>query len=301
MEQLKLIRKMCVLTTATVEPIGKIELYLKAMKDTLNDSETVRSVLDAVKRMSPESLLAFLKRIQEVIENGNSDFDLERWADEESEFLNEVTDIKAKAFELAEEAEQAGRPIRSSYTAHSKGMRTTVIDQKVHLSFEQSTLSKQDLEYTTLVDKLLEVLKRYFTFENPQDMFLSEVWLYDLALPYKDVFTPRPRYSIERALSSPQDYLPSYEAKENSLSSSDPSTAILYQLYLESGSLVNIADLWTAFASMIGGEEGDAEGSDERAALMLFYRGLSDLKLLGMIKQSKKKVDHLGKSTWNGL
>jgi origin recognition complex subunit 3 len=300
-EVVKLIRSMYVLTTAAVDYVGKIELYLKAIRGTLNDSDTVRGVLDAVKRMSPETLLSFLNRIQEVIENGKPESDIDGWANEEPEFLGEIFGIQAKVTALTKESTDNDLPIRSSYAAHSKGLRTTVIAQKVHLSYEKSTLSKQDIEFTALVDHLLEVLKEYFTFDNPQHLFLSEVWIYDSTLPYKDVFTPRPRFAIERALSSPKDYLPNCKSGSDSLSAAKPPTANLYQMYLESGSLINISDLWTAFFSMVGGDEGKGEGCDERTALMLFYRGLADLKLLGMIKQSKKKVDHLAKSAWGGL
>lgn len=80
----------------------------------------------------------------------------------------------------------------------------------------------------------------------------------------------------------------------------DPATAILYKLFLEAGNLVNIFDLWTAFIANLGPEHDEGDDS-ERQALMLFYRGLSDLKLLGMIKQSRKKTDHLTKLAWKGL
>jgi origin recognition complex subunit 3 len=70
-------------------------------------------------------------------------------------------------------------------------------------------------------------------------------------------------------------------------------------MYLETGSLINIFDLWSAFFEMIGG--GDEQKVDERDALLLFYRALADLKSLGMVKQSKKKADHLAKVSWKGL
>ena len=84
---------------------------------------------------------------------------------------------------------------------------------------------------------------------------------------------PAPRRAIERALSAPHDYL-NCECCEGggkgdaaALSSSQPATAILYQLYLESGALINIADLWAAFSAVVGteGEEekGEAEKKDD--------------------------------------
>jgi origin recognition complex subunit 3 len=297
----KLLRALDVLSVTSAGQVEKIELYLKAFKGTLSDSDTVRGVFDSTKRMTPEAVISFINTINGVMETGSPELDLEGWRDEEtnSKLLGELEDISIQVSTLVEQSAETGKPIRSSYTIHSKGLRTTVIAQKVQLSYEKSTLSKEDIEFTALIDRLSQALERFFTFENPQDLFLNEVWLYDSISPYKDVFTPRPRFAIERALFSPQDYLDSCEADGEALSASKPATAILYQMYLESGTLVNISDIWTAFFSIVGGDDG--EGYDERTALMLFYRGLTDLKLLGMVKQCKKKVDHLAKSAWKGL
>ncbi|EDN02964.1 predicted protein [Histoplasma mississippiense (nom. inval.)] len=130
---------------------------------------------------------------------------------------------------------------------------------------------------------------------------MHEAFLYDLRTPIKDAFTPRPRFTIERALSTPFDYLvaSTHSTDDESTSSSKPAISILYNLYLETGSLVNAYDLWRAFYTMAGGDDG--EESDEREALALFYRALSELKMMGMVKYSKKKSDHLAKSSWKGL
>ena len=297
----KLLRSMHLLSVASAGSIGKIDLYLELLKGTLSDSNLVRGLLDSVKKKSPEDLLEFVTKLQGAMSAGDLDLDLNGWLEEaqDSELLQEMMEIEKRTASLIDVNTGTGRSIRSSYTIYSKGLRTTVVAQKVQLSYEKSTLSKEDVEYTAVIDRLSDVLEQYLTFENPQDLFLNEIWLYDSLSPYRDVFTPRPRFAIERALSAPQDYLDSCNADEEALSSNKPATAILYQMYLESGMLVNVSDIWTAFFSVIGGEGG--EGHDERTALMLFYRGLADLKLLGMVKQSRKKLDHLAKSTWKGL
>ena len=135
---------------------------------------------------------------------------------------------------------------------------------------------------------------------------------------------------IERALAAPHDYL-GCDCCDNrsragdggrgeiSLSGTQPATAILYQLYLESGTLINIADLWAAFGAVIrgsadggreggggggeggeAGEEGEA-GDIERETLALFYRALAELRYLGLLKDSRRKTDHLTKLAWRGL
>lgn len=46
-------------------------------------------------------------------------------------------------------------------------------------------------------------------------------------------------------------------AIQGTLSATQPETAIVYQLYLESGALINVSDLWNAFFAIVG------EGSEE--------------------------------------
>lgn len=44
---------------------------------------------------------------------------------------------------------------------------------------------------------------------------------------------------------------------------SEPGTSILYRLYLESGALLNVNDLWSAFQTMVDGNE-DVEEMQQR-------------------------------------
>lgn len=88
-----------------------------------------------------------------------------------------------------------------------------------------------------------------------------------------------------------------------------PATSILYHLYLEAGSLINVADLWSAFYALVSGHKEEEEESeendeqqekqlDERKALVMFYRGLAELRAMGFVKSSKKKTDHIAKVRW---
>jgi origin recognition complex subunit 3 len=175
------------------------------------------------------------------------------------------------------------------------------VAQKVQLSKRESILSNHDTAFTSAIDNFAGILEEYFNFDSPLHLFLHEIWIYDSKSPYREVFTPRPRYAIERALSVPHDYLgcTCCKASTDGLSSSQPPTAILYQLYLETGGLINVFDLWSAFYTIMGAD--DEEERDERSCLVQFYRALADLRLLGMVKHSKKKTDHLAKLSWKGL
>lgn len=294
------LRAMHLLATLSSDNVSKFDLYMSAIVGELRECEVVRRLLDSIKRMTPVEVMEFTQNLTTAVTDGNPDMNLDGWIEDDSEFIDQIQEIETGVLKLEKQSEGTGESIRSSYAIHSKGVRATVVAQKVQLSYETSKLSKLDKEFTSCVDHLSELILEYFTLDNPQDLFLNEVWLYDSITPYRDVFTPRPRAAIERALSAPYDYLTSESCdSEGGLSSTHPATSILYQMYLETGSLINVFDLWSAFFEMVA--SSDEQKLEERDALVLFYRALAELRSLGLIKQSKKKTDHLAKVVWKGL
>jgi origin recognition complex subunit 3 len=282
-------------------PMDQLELYVKAFSGQLAESETFRDFLASINTFSPNEVISLTEEILSELTRGEFPIISQSVIKAAENFFKEIFLIKEAVQSIALDADAAGTPIRSKYAMQSKILRTTVVAQKVQLSKEKSSLSEMDVSYSNLLDDLTAQLEEYFKLDNPLDMFLNEIWLYDLKSPNREVFTPKPRYAIERALSAPHDYLgcTCCRASEEGLSASQPPTAVIYQLYLETGGLINVFDLWSAFFAIVGGENG--EDCDERTALVLFYRALADLKLLGMVKQSRKKTDHLAKLAWKGL
>jgi origin recognition complex subunit 3 len=279
-------------------PIDRIDMYVKAFSGQFDDSDLVKDVLESLKYITSDGFIGLTRAL--TARNDHESL-LDDWPGEEDSLLSDIIRIRAQVENLKQAAEAEGKHLRTKYSMQNKTLRTTVVAQKVQLSKEESALSKFDVSYTLAIENLVDLLENYFKCGNPQDMFLHEAWLYDAKSPHREVFAPKPRFSIERALSSPHDYLgcTCCRASEEGLSSSQPPTAILYQLYLESGGLINVFDLWSAFYAIIGDEEGG--GYDERDTLVLFYKALADLKILGLVKHSRKKTDHLAKLAWKGL
>lgn len=299
-EVVKLLRVIHLLASMSSEDSPPIELYIAALDGTLSTSDFVQRLLESTKKMDPEEVLALLRRIEDVAKSGCPETHLSGWADDISDVLQSLATIATEVSLLAQESDKANNPIRSSYAIQNKGLRTTVVAQRVQLSYEKSKLSKQDQAFTTLVDDTIKILRELLACPKPEDIFLSEVWLYNSTTPYEDAFTPRPRHAVEHALTAPHDYLDCACCQpDEGLSATQPATASLYQMYLQAGSLINIADLWTTFLD--NQNQNDDEDFDEREATVRFYQGLVDLKLLGMVKHSKKKVDHLAKISWEGL
>ena len=270
--------------TQSTKKTSVSEISVRALSGELSESPIVEDMLSTVRTMDSEKLVGIFEAIPGTIFNTTS-----------------LGDIRTGLKTLLETYAEAG-PLQSEYNINSSVVKTTVVQQRIRLSKGKADLPEQDLEYTKLIDRLLAALQEYFaeTLVAPQDLFLHEAFLFDLRTPLKENFTPRPRFAIERALASPFDYLISSSDNPNAkISARQPAASILYQLYLESGALVNVHDLWQAFYAVFESDQGNK--CDDRVVMSLFYSALSDLKTFGMIKNSRKKTDHLAKSSWMGL
>ena len=277
------------------------QLYLDAVRNGVQPEGKHAEFLESVKQMQPSDAIFFLTQVVDAINKGDQALGLNQWANEDEKTASLLSAMLAEVKDLQSKADEDGHALRSQYSGQSKVLRTTVIAQKVQLSQDTAALTDHDKAYTKLIDRLVAHLQKVLSCERAEDMPFHEIWLYDSKAPYKDVFMPRPRAVVERALSRPHDYLgcSCCKAGEGQIASTLPTTSILYQLYLETGSLVNVADLWSAYLAIVGDE--NEEGLDERTAFVLFYQGLAELRVMGFVKPSRKKADHIAKLAWKGL
>ncbi|KAM0799315.1 origin recognition complex subunit 3 N-terminus-domain-containing protein [Usnea florida] len=257
------------------------EMYIRALSADLAGSAAFEEIMGCVKRLPSDTMEDLLDSL-----SGMS-------------VPQELIDIRAELDQLSNHLNQPGVPSRSGYDVRHETFRTTVVAQKVSLSRNTSTLSTKDSDYTKIVDRIYKVLCDYFesALIDPQGLFLNEILIFDSKSPHREVFTPKPRFATERAFTSPHDYLgcDCCGGSEGGLSPTQPATAILYQLYLESGAIINTADLWSAFWTIVGEDGVEDEEAEQRRVLALFSRALAELKYLGMVKNSLKKPDHLAK------
>ncbi|KXT02618.1 hypothetical protein AC579_5440 [Pseudocercospora musae] len=270
---------------------SKSGLYIQMMSAKLAGSPLLRSLLLSIKKLPSDIALKVMAAVRES-------------AFPES-LGSEVSALETELASLVGNNDGAQQqPLRSEDDLQNSTLRTTVVAQKVELSKQKSTLSKQDAAYTALVRRFADALKTHFAHVliNPKELPMNEIFLYDFRSPYREVFTPRPRHAVERALAAPHDYLnceccaPDQESEEATLAATQPATAVLYQLYLESGNIINVSDLWQAFQAVIGESlEGEA------AAMALYQRAMAELKYLGLVKATRKKVDHVAKVAWRDL
>ena len=290
-----MLRALLVLQAADVLGGDFPSAYVEALASGIAPSQD--SVLASrIRRMDDKALAELLVRVIEVYRDGEHELMLGPSVEPAHEtFQAQLRDVLNELGPLQKAAEEKGTPLRTKYGGQNKVVRTTVIAQRVQLSKDSAALNDEDKQFTRIVDDLVKILVTNLKVCAPHEVLLSECWLYDSKSPSKDVFVPRPRIVFERSLSRPHDYLACDCCKPEAegLQATAPATAVLYQLYLETGSLINVADLWTAFQGVFSQQE---EG--ERLVLMRFYCALAELRALGFVKASKKKADHIAKLKW---
>ena len=235
--------------TASKTPLTWSSVYIKAMAGELADSPLARETYLSVKKMSSDTMAPLLDSLSRV-----PGLDLESVASELTKLIR---------------TNDSSKPLRSEHNVQHSTVRTTVVGQKVSLSKHKATLSAEDAAYSKLVDRVDAALRDFLTKSliRPKDLCLHEVLIFDTVKSCRDALGPAPRQTVERALSSPHDYLACDCCAGEGLSESQPPTAVLYQMYLESGNVINMADLWAAFQALMEPEEENGEERDENESL----------------------------------
>jgi len=225
-------------------------IWIRAAAGEISGSPILRESMLMMKKISSDKLVDLFASIDELV----GDY-----------FPLHLTEYEHELQRLLKHND-TNVPLRTQHDVRNDSLRTTIVAQKVLLSKHKAALSEQDKAYSDLVGRFHDELEQYFTsaFIDPRTMFLSEILLYDLKSPHTEVFQARPRFAIERALASPHDYLgceccTGIDGNAAALSATQPATAIVYQMYLESGTLINVSDLWSAFNAIAGDGEEENE------------------------------------------
>jgi origin recognition complex subunit 3 len=146
-------------TAATTLKTGSFEyseLYVKAFGGSLNDSDLVSRILDSVRVLTPFTAQTLLQQLDSNMASG-----IEEIGDNGGIIADMMEKAHSKLRSIANEIralDNGTDNLRTKYSLQNKTLRTTVIAQKVQLSKAQSTLSKDDVAYTDIIDILVELL-----------------------------------------------------------------------------------------------------------------------------------------------
>ena len=265
------------------------EIYALAVSGRLLDSDNTKDLLAALRKLPSKYSTIVLETLSRVL------------------ILQEAILPISDAYNLflRELPEEQRMSLKSGNGVQHQNMRTTVVAHRVELSQQNSNLTKSERDYTDFLDRIHDTLAAYLSryLCNPQDMFPIEVLVYDQLVPYRDVFNPQSRAVIERSLHECHDYLGNEFCADDHQDCSrlQPATSVLYRLYLECGGLISVADLWSAFCTIMKPEISKNSDEEEEQTLCLFETALAELKYLNLIRQSRKKIDSVSKLSWKDI
>ncbi|XP_026367618.2 origin recognition complex subunit 3 isoform X2 [Ursus arctos] len=151
----------------------------------------------------------------------------------------------------------------------------------------------------------LQLLRDYLL--PPETQPLHEVVYFSAAHTLREHLNAAPRIALHTALNNPYYYLKNeaLKSEEGCIPNVAPDICIAYKLHLECSRLINLVDWSEAFATVVtAAEKMDANSitSEERNEIIhaRFIRAVSELELLGFIKPTKQKTDHVARLTWGG-
>ncbi|MCJ1310954.1 hypothetical protein MMC25_004623 [Agyrium rufum] len=321
--------------TSESPPTPWADLYIQGMSATLTDSSSLRQALISVRQMSSDTMSDLLERLAdtpilapslEPIQNDLADLLSDLQADDQ---VDDYVSLRSAYSKQSSSLHTTVVGARVRLAKHSHELTSPEktytkivdrVDSALKAYFNTYLINPRDLPLSEilLVDSR-QACREAFA---PAPRYAVQR---ALATPHDylacECCAPSNRNEVDGGLSS--------------LAPTQPVTAVLYQLVGEAGALVNIGDLWAAFKAVLGsadtkkktarsgldamdedehvddeGEEEEREdeeedderrGQEEERILALFYRAMAELRHLGMIKNSRKKIDHVAKTSWKGL
>uniref|UniRef100_A0A8C3WG40 Origin recognition complex subunit 3 n=1 Tax=Catagonus wagneri TaxID=51154 RepID=A0A8C3WG40_9CETA len=283
-------------------PLGRQirELYCTCLEKNIWDSEEYASALQLLRMLAKDELMTILQKCFKVFKS-SAEKQLGNTTKRIEEFLAQFQSLDAEA---KEEEDTSG--------SQSKGLQKTDL---YHL--QKSLLEMKELRRTSKKQTKFEVLREQIVsfidslvrehLLPPETQPLHEVMYFSAAQTLRQHLNAAPRIALHTALNNPYYYLKNeaLRSEEGCIPNVAPDICIAYQLHLECSRLINLVDWSEAFATVVtAAEKMDASSitSEERNEIIhaRFIRAVSELELLGFIKPTKQKTDHVARLTWGG-
>ncbi|CAM4532366.1 unnamed protein product [Eretmochelys imbricata] len=284
-------------------PLGKQirELHCACLGKRVWETDEYGSAVQLLRMLAKAELVAILQKCVEIF-TSSSGKQFSNTVEKLGEFLTRFQNLEVA------EANEAQDVCVSSQKELQKKMDLYHL-QKTLLELKESKRSKKLTKFEMLrfevVDFIDSLVRSYLA---PAEMqTLNEVVYFHTANTLREHLNAAPRIALHTALNNPYCYLKNQTLKSDvgCISNTAPDICIVYKLHLECGRLINLVDWLEAFSTVVTAVEGtdpDSVATDQVDEIIhaRFIRAVSELELLGFIKPSKQKTDHVARLTWGG-
>ncbi|XP_039914865.1 origin recognition complex subunit 3 isoform X5 [Hirundo rustica] len=277
------------------------ELHCACLENQVWETEEYESSLQLARMLNKTDLVTMLQQCVEILMS-SSGKEFDKTVEKLKELLTQFQNL-----EVAEASQERDVSISSQKELQKKTDLYHL--QKTLLELKESRRSKKLTKFEMLrfevVDYIDRLVRKYLV---PADnRTLHEIVYFNAATVLRGHLNAAPRTALHTALNNPHWYLKNQALKcdGGGISNKAPDICIVYKLHLECGRLINLVDWLEAFSTVVMAAEepnGDAASSDEVDDTIhaRFIRAVSELELLGFIKPSKQKTDHVARLTWGG-
>ncbi|XP_066867544.1 origin recognition complex subunit 3 isoform X3 [Kogia breviceps] len=283
-------------------PLGRQirELYCTCLEKSIWDSEEYASALQLLRMLAKDELMAMLQKCFKVFKY-SSEKQLGNTAKRMEEFLAQFQSLDAEAKEEEDTSESQSKGLQKTDLYH---LQKSLLEMK-----ELRRTSKRQTKFEALRERLVSfidsLVREYLLL--PETQPLHEVLYFGAAHTLRQHLNAAPRIALHTALNNPYYYLKNeaLRSEEGCIPNVAPDICVAYKLHLECSRLINLVDWSEAFATVVtAAEKMDANSvtSEERNEIIhaRFIRAVSELELLGFIKPTKQKTDHVARLTWGG-
>ncbi|XP_056343790.1 origin recognition complex subunit 3 isoform X3 [Oenanthe melanoleuca] len=284
-------------------PLGKQirELHCACLENRVWETEEYESSLQLARMLNKTDLVNMLQQCVEILMS-SSGREFDKTAEKLKEFLTQFQNL-----EVAEASQERNVSVSSQKELQKKTDLYQL--QKTLLELKESRRSKKLTKFEMLrfevVDYIDSLVRKYLV--PAEDRTLHEIVYFNTASVLRGHLNAAPRTALHTALNNPHWYLKNQALKcdGGGISNKAPDICIVYKLHLECGRLINLVDWLEAFSTVVMAAEepnADAASSDQVDDTIhaRFIRAVSELELLGFIKPSKQKTDHVARLTWGG-
>ncbi|XP_071404827.1 origin recognition complex subunit 3 isoform X2 [Pithys albifrons albifrons] len=283
-------------------PLGKQirDLHCACLENQVWETKEYESSLQLARMLNKSDLVTMLQQCVEILlSSSGKEFD--KTVEKLKEFLTQFQNLEAEAFQERDVSISSQKELQKKTDLYH--LQKTLLELKE--SRQSKKLTKFEMLRFEVVDYIDSLVRKYLV---PADhRTLHEILYFNTATVLREHLNAAPRTALHTALNNPQWYLKNQALKcdGGSISNKAPDICIVYKLHLECGRLINLVDWLEAFSTVVTAAEepnADTASSDQVDDIIhaRFIRAVSELELLGFIKPSKQKTDHVARLTWGG-
>lgn len=169
-------------------------IYIDALTSDFIGSPFVRELLLTLKKLSSSVLKPVLEAVGPTLQQTED---------------QALRDAYAPLLESVTKVDNSSKPLRSEFSITADTLRISVVSRKAGLHKQKSTFSDEESEYSKLLLAFHDALQQHFekVFVDTASLPFVEAILFDYRGMHRSAFMPRTRQVIDRALTSPHDYL----------------------------------------------------------------------------------------------